>query len=105
MYITANVPTSETGTATLGIRVARTFLRKKKTTKTTRITDRMRERSTSLRLARMVVVRSKTLVIWIAEGIVAFSDGMEALIRSTVSIMFAPGWRKMIMVTEGLPSM
>src|ERR1700679_2100932 len=105
MYITAKVPTSETGTATLGIMVARTFLRKKKTTNTTRMTERTSERSTSLRLARMVVVRSKTLVISMADGMVAFSDGTAALMRSTVSIMFAPGWRKMIMVTEGLPSM
>src|ERR1700690_4325509 len=105
MYMTANVPTSETGTATLGIMVARTFLRKKKTTKTTRMTERISERSTSLRLARMVTVRSKTLVISMADGIVAFSDGMAALMRSTVSMMFAPGWREMIMVTDFLPSM
>src|ERR1017187_768895 len=103
--MTANVPTRDTGTATLGIMVARTFLKKKNTTRTTSMTEMINERSTSLRLARMVVVRSKTFVISIPAGIEAFKEGTAALMRSTVSIMLAPGWRKMIMVTDFLPSM
>src|ERR1700690_578331 len=102
--MTAKVPTRETGTATNGIMVARMLRRKKKTTRTTRTTETQRETVTSRRLALMVTVRSKTSVIWIAEGIEAFSAGMAALTRSTVSIMLAPGWRKMIMVTDFLPS-
>ena len=34
-YITPNVPSSDTGTATLGMRVARTFRRNRKTTRIT----------------------------------------------------------------------
>src|SRR5579871_506513 len=104
-YITAKVPTSDTGTATLGMTVARTLRRKMKTTRTTRITEMIKERSTSFRLARMVVVRSNTLVISIPDAIEALRDGIAFLMRSTVSMMLAPGCRKMMMVTEGLPSM
>src|SRR5580700_10376810 len=83
-YITAKVATSETGTATLGIMVARTFRRNTKTTSTTRMTDNANDRSTSPRLARMVVVRSNTLVISIPDGMEAFKEGIASLIRSTV---------------------
>ena len=57
-YITANVPISETGTATLGMRVARGLRRKMKTTSTTRMMEPIRVVSTLLTDARMVVVRS-----------------------------------------------
>ena len=36
-------------------------------------------------------------------GMAALSCGIAARMRSTVSMMFAPGWRKMITRTEGLP--
>ncbi len=56
--MTAKVPISETGTATLGMSVARGLRRKKKTTSTTRMTDPMSVVSTLWTEARMVVVRS-----------------------------------------------
>ena len=59
-YITANVPMSDTGTATAGISVARALLRKIKTTATTRQIERINVISTSRTEARIVVVRSRT---------------------------------------------
>jgi hypothetical protein len=38
-------------------------------------------------------------------GMDAFRDGIAAFTRSTVSMMLAPGCRKMMMVTDFLPSM
>ena len=66
---------SETGTATLGISVARQFRRNKKTTRITRPIAISSVRSTSRRLARMVVVRSITTLRSIACGIDACNCG------------------------------
>jgi len=63
----------------------------------------MRLRSTSLTDALIVVVRSSTMVVWMPWGIEASIDGIACLMRSTVSMMLAPGWRKMITVTDGTP--
>ena len=41
----------------------------------------------------MVSVRSEMTLILTAAGIEACSTGIIALIRSTVSMTFAPGWR------------
>ena len=57
-YMTPKVPTSERGTATLGIVVAERLRRKRKMTSTTRTTASMSSNCTSLTEARMVVVRS-----------------------------------------------
>ena len=102
-YMTANVPMSEAGTATVGMSVARQLRRNMKTTRITRMTERMRVRSTSLTEARIVVVRSRTTVVLMPCGMDASIDGNSARTRSTVSIMFAPGWRKIMMVIEGVP--
>ena len=101
--MTAKVPTSETGTATLGMRVARTLRRKTKTTSVTRITEISSVRSTSRSEARMVVVRSSTTLRSMAPGMAALRRGISATTRSTVSMMLAPGWRKMITSTDGRP--
>ncbi len=53
--------------------------------------------------ARMVVVRSMMVTRCSPRGIVASSEGMAALTASTVVMMFAPGWRKISIFTEGLP--
>ena len=98
-----NVPIKETGTATLGIRVARTLRRKRKTTRITSPIDMASVRSTSLTDARMVVVRSSMMVKSMAAGMEAFKEGMEARMRSTVSMILAPGCRKMINKIPGLP--
>src|ERR1700735_384227 len=95
-YMTANVPIKETGTATLGIRVARTFRRKRKTTKITSPIEIASVRSTSLTDARMVVVRSSIMVKSIAAGMEAFKEGIDARMRSTVSMILAPGCREII---------
>ena len=62
-------------------------------------------RSTSFTDARIVVVRSSTTVKSIAAGMEAFSEGSASRMRSTVSMMLAPGWRKIISNTHGLPFM
>ena len=71
----AKVPISETGTATPGISVARTFRRKTKTTKITSTTEIMSVRSTSFTEARMVDVRSSTTVKSIPAGTEASKPG------------------------------
>ena len=60
-------------------------------------------RSTSRSEARMVVVRSIITSTLIALGIEARSVGSSALTRSTVSMMFAFGWRLISTRTEGRP--
>src|SRR6185503_402365 len=94
-YITPNVPISDTGTATLGIAVARASRRKRKTTRITSTTAIVSERPTSRKLARIVAVRSIAGTSVIALGIDARSDGSSAFTRSTVSMILALGWRFM----------
>src|SRR6201987_6397918 len=67
-YITARVPTSESGTERLGIRVAEGLRRNTKITITTRTTARPSSNSTSATEARIVVVRLVSTVAWTAEG-------------------------------------
>ncbi len=59
--MTPNVPMRDSGTATLGMMVARALRRKMKTTAVTRRTLRISVRSTSRTEARMVVVRSMAI--------------------------------------------
>ena len=60
--------------------------------------------STSCTDARIVVVRSIPTASFIPDGNSdASSSGISAVIASTVEIMFAPGWRKMISSTDGFP--
>ena len=56
MYIAPNVPTSEMGTATEGMMVARQSRRKTNTTRITRSTERIKVRSTSATDERIVTV-------------------------------------------------
>ncbi len=58
--------------------------------------------STSLTEARMVVVRSRTMVVSMPSGMDAWINGSCARMRSTVLMMLAPGWRKMMTVTDAL---
>src|ERR1700751_1086760 len=89
-YMTAQVPMSETGTATAGMNVARGLRRNTNTTTMTSTTEIMRVRSTSATDARIVVVRSRTTVTSIPFGMDALIDGSSAHSRSTVAIMLAP---------------
>src|SRR5258708_30070025 len=68
-YITPKVPISEIGTTTPGMMVARQLRRKRKTTRITSTIEISRVSSTSATEARIVVVRSSTTAILIAEEI------------------------------------
>jgi hypothetical protein len=98
-----NVPSSESGTATLGMTVARTLRRKTNTTSTTSTTDNISVSCTSRKDARMVVVRSSTTLSAMVGGIEARSAGRSASTRSTVSMMLAPGCRNMTRRTARRP--
>src|SRR5215467_1144760 len=74
-YITLKVPINEIGTATLGIKVVRGFLKKTNTTNTTRTMERPRAISTSCTDSRIVVVRSSTTDMSMDGDIEAFSVG------------------------------
>src|SRR5207244_5236923 len=67
-YITARVPTNDSGTDRLGIRVADGLRRNTKITRTTRTTARPSSNSTSATDARIVVVRSVTTSASTAAG-------------------------------------
>src|SRR5260370_9978394 len=92
----------EGGTGAVGMIVAQTFRRKAKTTKITRIMEIVRAISTSWTEARIVVVRSMATFRWSEGEMEARRKGTMAMMRSTVAIMFAPGWRKMVMMTPGV---
>ena len=96
-----NVPTSDSGRATAGMNVARRVRRNTKITPTTSTIDSTRVRCTSVTEARMVSVRSVTMLSWMPAGITFCRAGSAAFTRSTVSTMFAPGWRWMSMTTAG----
>ena len=85
----------------LGMIVAAKVRRKTKMTATTSAMHSRSSNSTSATEARTVVVRSVKTAILIAGGIVARSFGSSALMRSTTSMMLAPGWRWMFTITAG----
>src|ERR1044072_4025461 len=93
----------ETGTTTPGMMVVRGFLRKTNTTRITRPIEITRVRSTSLTEALIVVVWALTTVRPIAEGTDDFNSGNAARTLSTVSMIFAPGWRKIITRAQAFP--
>ena len=96
------VPTIEIGTATLGMMVAGRLRRNRNRTITTRAMVRINVNSTSATEARMVAVRSVSVVISIADGREALSWGSKRLMRSTTVMMLAPGCRWMLTMTAGL---
>ena len=98
------MPISESGTATLGMAVARTLRRKRNTTSTTSPMLMRRVRSTSTTEARMVVLRSSAMVTSMAGLIERVSSGISAFTRSITSMMLAPGCRRMITGIERRPS-
>ena len=90
-YIAPKVPTSESGTARLGMIVAGRLRRKRRITSTTNPTASPSSNSTSRTEARMVVVRSVSTVTSTAAGKALFSSGSLAWTRRTTSITLAPG--------------
>ena len=102
-HITPKVAISDSGSATPAMKVARNVRRKIKTTSTTRPTLSTSVNCTSWMEARMVSVRSLTMVSAAPAGIVRCRRGSSARRRCTVSITLAPGWRCTSMTTAGLP--
>src|SRR4029077_6181705 len=102
IYMTAKVPTSDSGTERLGIKVADGLRRKTKITATTRTIASPSSNSTSATEARIVVVRSVSTVTSTDAGSEACSAGNIALILSTTAMTLAPGWRWMFMITAGV---
>ncbi len=92
-YMNARVPTSDSGTDRLGIRVADGLRRNRKMTRTTSTTARPSSNSTSATEARIVLVRSVSTATSTAAGSAARRLGSSAVMRSTTSITLAPGWR------------
>ena len=99
----ANVPTSETGTATMGTKAARPLRKNISTTKITNNTAKTKVYPASFIDARMLLVRSMATLKSTAAGIEAFKLGNTSLMRATVSIMLAPASRLITTNTAGLP--
>src|SRR5260221_4034016 len=101
-YITPNVPTSDSGTATLGMNVAGALRKKRKITITTSATASKSSNSTSRTEARIVTVRSVSSTTSTAAGRDAESCGSNCLTRSTTSMTLVPGWRWMLTMIAGV---
>src|SRR5579862_9603433 len=102
-YMPPNVPRIEIGTATPGMMVARTLRRKRNTTRMTRMIAMTSVISVSWSDCRIVVLRSIAIVTLTSAGIAACKWGSAAFTWSTVSMMLAPGCRKMMISTDGVP--
>src|SRR5436190_367082 len=100
-YMTPKVPTSDSGTAMLGMRVAEALRRKRKMTSTTSTTASSSSNCTSAIEARMLTVRSVSTATLIEAGRLACSCGSIAVMRSTVWMTLAPGWRWMLTMIAG----
>ncbi|MCY1457749.1 hypothetical protein D9M71_750700 [compost metagenome] len=92
-YIRAKLAISDTPSTLDTIKVADHCRRNSAITPITRITAIIRVISTSCREARMVCVRSLSTETWTAAGSICSSRGKASMTPSTVSTMFAPGWR------------
>ena len=92
-YITPKVPTSESGTATLGMIVADRLRRNRKMTITTSAIVSSNSNSTSCTEARIVVVRSVSTATFTDPGSEACRRGNNAFTLSTTVMMLAPGCR------------
>ncbi len=94
-YIAPKVPMRETGTDTPGIKVAHPLRRKNNTTRMTRTIEITMLRWASKTEARIVRVRSLSIFRVTLGGNEARNLGNRAVMRSTVSMMLAFGWRLM----------
>ena len=101
-YMTASVPTRDSGTERLGMIVAAVLRRKTKITSTTSTTASTSSNSTSATEARIVVVRSVRTSTSTAAGSAARNCGKRAWMRSTTSMTLAPGCRWMFMMTASV---
>ena len=103
-YMTAKVPISETGTARLGISVARPLRRNRKTTRITSATEISRVSSASSSDARIDGLRSSITFSLTCGPSSSCSTGSCAWMASVASMMLAPGWRVTISSTAGRSS-
>ena len=87
------VPSSETGTAMLGMSVERPLRKNRNTTRITSASEISKVNSTSRTDARIVVVALSTTESFTVGGIEARSKGKISITRSTVSMILAPGSR------------
>ncbi len=90
-YMKAKVPTSDSGTAMLGMMVAGMLRRKTNVTNTTSATANSSSFWVSRTEARMLWVRSVNTVTSTAEGKVPASCGSNSRTRSVTSMTLAPG--------------
>ena len=102
-YITANVPTIEVGKASVGIIVARIFLRNRKITMTTSAIASNRENCTSSTELRIEIERSLSTSRLTEAGNCWRNCGMSARMASTTATVLVPGWRWIVMVTLRRP--
>ena len=102
--MTDRAPSRDTTTATAGMITARPLRRNTSTTSTTRKMEMASDRSTSFSEALVAVVRSTPISRSTCDGSWARRRGRAALIRSTVAMTLAPGWRVMRTTMAGLPS-
>ncbi len=101
--MTPSVPSSDVTTATAGTSAARTLVRNRLVTTMTRLSAISSVISTSCSDARIVIVRSIATSSLMSPGRSASSSGNSARTASTVSMMFAAGWRVTFTITAGLP--
>src|SRR5512140_423245 len=96
----ANVPTIDIGRARLGIRVAVTFRRKMKITRTTRMTVRTSVNFTSSTDSRIDSERSMRISMLTDGGRNERKLGRRSLTESTTLTVLVPGWRWTASVTD-----
>ncbi len=100
--MTPNVPTSDSGTATLGMNVAGRLRRNRKITITTSATASSSSNWTSFTDERIVTVRSVSSVTSTAGGSDALSRGSSSFTRSTTSMTLVPGCRWTLRMIAGV---
>src|SRR5437899_12925457 len=93
MYIAAQVPTSDTGTARAGMTVADTERRNRKITMTTRQIAIASVCCTSATESRIEIERSLSTSMRIEGGTAARNCGRRARTESTTDTVLASGWR------------
>ena len=98
-----NAPISETGTVSSGIRVARQFCRKTKTTMMTRTIASNSVCTISVMPSSTGSVVSSEIVYSMSRGKRVERSFIVALIRLATSIAFVPGIWKTAMTAEAFP--
>ena len=99
----AKVATSETGTASIGITVARQFCRNRNTTTSTSNSASIKVCTTSFREALTNLVLSNTMSYAMSSGKATDNSWSCFLIRPAVSMALASGVRLMDMAAAGWP--